>query len=36
MLKLKEKGYDVSDGVLTVDSALSQIYSLLNREGKIW
>ena len=36
MLKLKEKGYDVSNGVLTVDSALSQIYSLLNREGKIW
>ena len=36
MIKLKEKGYDVSDGVLTVDSALSQIYSLLNREGKIW
>lgn len=36
MLKLKEKGYDVSDGVLTVESALSQISSLLNKEGEIW
>ncbi len=36
MLTLKEKGYDVSDGVLTVNEALAQISSLLKKEGKIW
>lgn len=36
MLELKEKGYDVSDGVLTVDNALTQISTLLNKEGKLW
>lgn len=36
MLELKEKGYDVPDGILTVDEAFSAISSLLKREGKIW
>ncbi len=35
MLKLKEKGYDVADGILNVDDALAQIFSLLKKEGKI-
>lgn len=36
MLELKEKGYDVPDGILTVDEAFSAISSLLKKEGKIW
>lgn len=36
MLELKEKGYDVSDGILTVDEAFSAVSSLLKKEGKIW
>ena len=36
MLTLKEKGYDVSDGTLTVNDALTQILALLKKEGKIW
>lgn len=36
MLELKEKGYDVPDGILTVDEAFSAVSSLLKREGKIW
>lgn len=36
MLELKEKGYDVPDGILTVDEAFSAVSSLLNKEGKIW
>lgn len=36
MLKLKEKGYDVPDGILTVDEAFSAVSSLLKKEGKIW
>lgn len=35
MLKLKEKGYDVADGILNIDDALAQIFSLLKKEGKI-
>lgn len=35
MLKLKEKGYEVADGILNVDDALAQIFSLLKKEGKI-
>ncbi len=35
MLCLKEKGYDVPDGVLTVDDAFSCVYSLLKKEGKL-
>lgn len=36
MLDLKEKGYDVPDGILTVDEAFSAVSSLLKKEGKIW
>lgn len=36
MLDLKEKGYDVPDGILTVDEAFSALSSLLKKEGKIW
>lgn len=36
MLELKEKGFDIDDGILTVDDALSQITSLLKKEGKLW
>lgn len=36
MLTLKEKGYDIPDGVLTVDDAFEVISSLLKRKGKIW
>lgn len=36
MLALKEKGYAVDDGVLNVGDALTQITSLLKKEGKIW
>lgn len=36
MLELKEKGYDLPDGILTVNEAFSVISSLLKKEGKIW
>lgn len=36
MLELREKGYDVPDGILTVDEAFSAVSSLLKKEGKIW
>lgn len=36
MLELKGKGYDVPDGILTVDEAFSAVSSLLKKEGKIW
>lgn len=36
MLELKEKGYDVPGGILTVDEAFSAVSSLLKKEGKIW
>lgn len=36
MLELKEKGYDVPDGILTIDEAFSALSSLLKKEGKIW
>ena len=36
MLELKEKGYDVPEGILTVDEAFSAVSSLLKKEGKIW
>ena len=36
MLELKEKGYDVPDGILTVDEEFSAVSSLLKKEGKIW
>lgn len=36
MLELKEKGYKIPDGILTVEEAFSVISSLLKKEGKIW
>ncbi len=36
MLALKEKGYDIPDGILTVNEAFSCISRLLKKEGKIW
>lgn len=36
MLTLKEKGYDIDDGALTVDDAVAEISSLLKKEGKLW
>lgn len=36
MLELKERGFDVPDGILTVDEALSYITSILKKEGKLW
>ncbi|MGN0477467.1 MAG: energy-coupling factor transporter ATPase [Ruminococcus sp.] len=33
--KLKEKGIDLPDGILTVDEALNSIVSLLKKEGKL-
>jgi energy-coupling factor transport system ATP-binding protein len=36
MLELKEKGYDVGDGILTVDDAVSKLCEILNKEGKLW
>ncbi len=36
MAELKEKGYDFSDGILTVEQALEEILTLLKKEGKVW
>ena len=36
MLELKEKGYDIPDGILTVDEAFQALSKLLEKEGKIW
>ena len=36
MLELREKGFDVPEGILTVDEAMNYISSLLDKEGKIW
>lgn len=36
MLELREKGFDVPEGILTVDEAMDCISSLLGKEGKIW
>ncbi len=33
---LREKGYPLSDGILTVEQAFTEILTLLNKEGKIW
>ncbi len=35
MSKLKEKGYNFSDGILTVSQAFDEIYNLLKKEGKL-
>lgn len=36
MLELKEKGYEIPDGILTVEEAFSVLLSLLKKEGKVW
>lgn len=36
MLELREKGFNVPEGILTVDEAMDCISSLLEKEGKIW
>nr|WP_296061182.1 energy-coupling factor transporter ATPase [uncultured Ruminococcus sp.] len=36
MLELREKGFNVPKGILTVDEAMDCISSLLDKEGKIW
>lgn len=36
MLELREKGFNVPEGILTVDEAMDCISSLLDKEGKIW
>ena len=36
MILLKDKGYDIPDGILTVEDAFRVITSLLKKEGKIW
>lgn len=36
ILELREKGFDVPEGILTVDEAMDCISSLLDKEGKIW
>ena len=36
MLELRDKGFDVPEGILTVDEAMDCISSLLDKEGKIW
>lgn len=36
MLDLREKGFNVPEGILTVDGAMDCISSLLDKEGKIW
>ncbi len=36
MAVLKEKGYDFSDGILTVEQAFVEILTKLNKEGKLW
>lgn len=35
MLELKKRGYEVSDSVLTVEQAFTEVVSLLKKEGKI-
>lgn len=36
MLELREKGFNVPEGILTVDEAMDCISSLHDKEGKIW
>lgn len=35
MIALKEKGYDISDGILTVEQAFYELVDLLKKEGKL-
>ena len=36
MQELKNRGFDIPDGILTVDEAFSVLSRLLKKEGKIW
>ena len=36
MAELKDKGFEFSDGILTVEQALEEILTLLKKEGKVW
>lgn len=36
MQELRQKGFDVPEGVLTVDEAFAALTSLLKKEGKLW
>jgi energy-coupling factor transport system ATP-binding protein len=36
MQSIKQRGYDIPDGILTVDEALEALSALLKKEGKIW
>ena len=36
MQSLKERGYEIPDGILNVDEALSVLTALLKKEGKVW
>ena len=36
IIELREKGFNVPEGILTVDEAMDCISSLLDKEGKIW
>ncbi len=33
---LRQRGYDIPEGILTVDEAFSEITAFLKKEGKIW
>ena len=35
MMMLRERGYDLTDGVLTVEQAFTEVVNLLKKEGKI-
>lgn len=35
MMTLKERGFELSDGILTVEQAFSEVVNLLKKEGKI-
>ena len=36
MQDLRQKGFDVPEGVLTVDEAFAALLPLLKKEGKLW
>ena len=36
MAELKDKDFEFSDGILTVEQALEEILTLLKKEGKVW
>lgn len=36
MLEMKKKGFDLPDGILTVDEAFEAVFPFLKKEGEIW